>query len=262
MGVIPLASDVTVCKEDAAVLLTLANPPVNALHPELVAKVHEALLDVESQSDVRGVIITGSGSVFAAGGDIEFFRTLNRRNVGPYLLSVHAMQEQLARLEVPVIAAVNGAALGGGCELSMACDIRIAEQGSLFGLPETSLGVIPAAGGTQNLPRMVPIGTAKRMLFTGDRLTADEALAIGLVDKVVPQGRVVDEAIELVRRIAKNAPLAVAAAKKAIGRGLQMSVADGQRIEAQYFADLIETADVAEGIDAFFDKRQPSFVGR
>jgi enoyl-CoA hydratase len=141
----------------------------------------------------------------------------------------------------------------------MACDIRIADERAVFGQPEVTLGIIPGAGGTQNLPRLVPIGRAKRMLFTGERIDAQEALAIGLVDEVVAAGEVLAAARALAARIAANAPLAVAAAKRAVNLGLQMGVVDAHRLEASLFAGLVESDDFAEGIVAFFEKRPPDF---
>jgi enoyl-CoA hydratase/carnithine racemase len=194
-----------------------------------------------------------------AGGDIEYFKTLDRHRAERYVLGVQAMQDALQQLPQPVIAAINGTCLGGGCELAMACDIRIAEEQAEFGQPEVTLGIIPGAGGTQNLPRLVPLGRAKRLLFTGERIGAGEALAIGLVDEVVAMGEAQAAAQALARRIAANAPLAVAAAKRSVNLGLQMGLVDAHRLEASLFATLVETDDFAEGIRAFFDKRSPTF---
>jgi enoyl-CoA hydratase len=169
------------------------------------------------------------------------------------------MQDDIATLPQPVIAALNGTTLGGGCELAMACDIRIAEERVKLGQPEVTLGLIPGAGGTQALPRLVPLGRAKRMLFTGERITAAEAEAIGLVDEVVPTGQALERAIELGELIGRNAPLAVTAAKRAVAQGMQMSLLDANRLEATLFASLAESQDLAEGIRAFFEKRAPSF---
>jgi enoyl-CoA hydratase/carnithine racemase len=144
----------------------------------------------------------------------------------------------------------------------MACDIRIAEEHALLGQPEVTLGLIPGAGGTQALPRLVPLGRAKRLLFTGERITAAEAHAIGLVDEVVPTGTALDRAMELGEIIARNAPLAVTAAKRAVTLGMQMSLLDANRLEATLFASLAETDDLREGVRAFFEKRPPSFERR
>lgn len=245
---------------DTTVVLTIDNPPVNALHPDVAAALHVAVRDIDG-SDARCVVLTGAGRVFVAGGDIEHLRTLRRGEAEPYVLAVQAMQDHLGLLHQPVIAAVNGAALGGGSELALACDIRIAAENARFGFPEVTLGLIPGAGGTQNLPRLLPLGRAKRLLFTGERISAAEALALGLVDEVVPEGMALDAALELAARIGANAPLAVAAAKRAVNLGLQMSLTDGQRLEAGLFAGLVGTDDQLEGTSAFLEKRPPTFTG-
>ena len=208
------------------------------------------------------LVITGAGRHFVAGGDIEYFTGLDRRTAELYALGVQKMQDDLATLPIPVIAALNGTAVGGGCELAMACDIRLAEEQVLLGQPEVTLGLIPGAGGTQALPRLVPLGRAKRLLFTGERISAAEALSIGLVDEVVPPGKAVKRALKLAEAIAKNAPLAVTAAKRAVTLGMQMSLLDANRVEATLFASLVETRDFEEGVRAFFEKRSPSFENR
>jgi enoyl-CoA hydratase len=195
-----------------------------------------------------------------AGGDIEYFKTLDRSSSERYVLGIQRMQDALGLLPQPVIAAINGTALGGGCELAMACDIRVAAEQAVFGQPEVQLGIIPGAGGTQNLPRLVGAGRAKRLLFTGERISAATALEWGLCDEVVPAGAALSRAQELAAQIAANAPLAVAAAKKAVTLGLQMSLGDAHRFEASLFTTLVETRDFAEGIDAFFAKRPPTFT--
>ena len=244
----------------STVVLTIDNPPVNALHPDVAETLHAAIRDIDG-SDARCVVLTGAGRVFVAGGDIDHLQGLSRSEAEPYVLGVQAMQDHLGLLHQPVIAAINGAALGGGAELAMACDIRIAVESARFGFPEVTLGLIPGAGGTQNLPRLLALGQAKRMLFTGERITAGDAHALGLVDEVVPDGTALDAALGLAERIGANAPLAVAAAKRAVNLGLQMSLTDGQRLEASLFAGLIGTADQLEGTSAFLEKRPPKFTG-
>ncbi len=249
------------CRGCAAVI-TIDNPPVNALHPSVSDQILCALAEVSAMARIRGIVLTGRGRNFVAGGDIEFFPTLDRDSARRYALGIQAMQAELGSIDLPVIAAVNGYALGGGCELMMACDIRVAEASASFGQPEVRLGLIPGAGGTQNLPRLVPIGQAKRMLFTGCRIGAEQALAIGLVDQVVPDGQAVDAALAIVEEIGACAPLAVAQAKRAVNLGLSMSVADGHRLEAALFGDLFATEDLREGVQAFLQKRKPAFKAR
>jgi enoyl-CoA hydratase/carnithine racemase len=254
-----LASDVRLSIDGAIATITIDNPPVNALHPDVSAAIARHATAVADDPAVRCVVLTGAGKHFVAGGDIAFLRTLDRYRAERYVLGIQEMQDLLRRLPQPVVAAINGTALGGGCELAMACDIRIADERAMLGQPEVGLGIIPGAGGTQHLPRIVPSGRARRLVYTGDRITAAEALTIGLVDEVVPAGEALAAAHALAGRIARNAPLAVTAAKRAMTLGTQMSVIDGHRLEATLFAPLVETADFAEGTTAFFERRDPTF---
>jgi enoyl-CoA hydratase/carnithine racemase len=257
-----LAFEVTLERRDTTAIITIDNPPVNALHPDVAAAIAEQVAVVAAARELRALVLTGAGKHFMAGGDIEFFKTLNRSRAERYVLGVQRMQDDLATLPQPVIAALNGSALGGGCELAMACDIRIADERAVFGQPEVSLGLIPGAGGTQALPRLVGLGHAKRLLFTGERITAAAALGLGLVDEVVPAGTALESALKLASAIAANAPLAVTAVKRAVALGMQMSLLDANRVEAALFASLAETEDLAEGVRAFFERRPPVFEAR
>jgi enoyl-CoA hydratase len=254
-----LAFEVRLERREATAIITIDNPPVNALHPDVAAAIGERVAEIGADRTLRAVILTGAGKHFMAGGDVEFFKTLDRSSAERYVLGVQRMQDDLATLPQPVIAALNGTTLGGGCELAMACDIRIASEQVRLGQPEVSLGLIPGAGGTQALPRLVPLGQAKKLLFTGERIDAAEALRIGLVDEVVPKGAALERALELAAAIARNAPLAVTAAKRAVTLGTQMSLLDGNRVEATLFSSLAETGDLEEGVRAFFEKRTPNF---
>jgi enoyl-CoA hydratase/carnithine racemase len=253
-----LAFDVRLERDGHVATLTVDNPPVNALHPDVASALEERFAELDG--DVRAVVLTGAGRHFMAGGDIQYFRTLDRGNAEPYVLGIQRMQAAIGLLDQPVIAAINGTALGGGCELAMACDIRIAAESAVLGQPEVQLGIIPGAGGTQNLPRLVGPGRAKRLLFTGERISAAVALDWGLVDEVVPDGTALERAQAMGAAIAANAPLAVAAAKRAVNEGLQLNLADAHRLEASLFATLVETGDFLEGVDAFFAKRPPQFT--
>lgn len=253
---------ITTARRAATLVVTIDNKPVNALHPDVSDEILAAVEGAARNEEIRTLILTGTGKHFVAGGDIAFFQTLTSRTAELYALRIQQMQGALQTIPIPVIAAVNGTALGGGCELMMACDIRIAEAQALIGQPEVSLGIIPGAGGTQMLPRLVPQGVAKRMLFTGERITARDAQGIGLVDEVVDTGRALEAALSLAEKINANAPRAVAAAKRASTMGLQMSLADGLKLEAALFGALFETADVQEGVRAFLGKRKPDFQGR
>jgi enoyl-CoA hydratase len=248
-------------RQAATVVITIDNKPVNALHPDVSDEILAAVEAAARDDQVRSLILTGTGKHFVAGGDIAFFQTLTPGTAELYALRIQQMQNALQTLPVPVIAAVNGTALGGGCELMMACDIRIAEEQSLIGQPEVGLGIIPGAGGTQMLPRLVPWGVAKRLLFTGQRIGAREAQRIGLVDEVVDTGKALSSALTLAGQINASAPRAVAAAKRAVNLGLQMALTEGQKLEAALFGQLFNTSDVKEGVRAFLDKRKPEFRG-
>ena len=253
---------ISTARQAATVVITIDNKPVNALHPDVSDEILAAVEDAARDETIRALILTGAGKHFVAGGDIAFFQTLSPRTAELYALRIQQMQGVLQTIPIPVIAAINGTALGGGCELMMACDIRIAEEQALIGQPEVQLGIIPGAGGTQMLPRLVPQGVAKRLLFTGERITARDAQSIGLVDEAVETGHALDAALSLAEKINANAPRAVAAAKRASTMGLQMSLADGLKLEAALFGALFETADVREGVQAFLNKRRPNFQGR
>lgn len=244
-------------------VVTIDNPPVNAFHPRVAEALIEVFDELERRKPKpRAVVLTGAGKYFMAGGDIKFFQTLDETSAERYARRIQICQEILLHHEAPVIAALNGSALGGGCELMMACDIRIAGEDAVFGQPEVTLGVIPGAGGTQNLPRLVPIGAAKKLLFTGERISAAEALRIGLVDQVTSTNTVLDEAMALAQRIAKNAPLAVSAAKRAVNLGLQLNLSEALRLEARLLGELFRSEDVREGIAAFVEKRPADFLGK
>jgi enoyl-CoA hydratase/carnithine racemase len=255
-----LASEVRSERRGPVVVVTVDNPPVNALHPDVAEAIGARCHEASEDPDVRAIVLTGAGDKhFMAGGDIDFIRTLDAYRAERYVFAVQRMQDQLGLLPQPVVAALNGTTLGGGLELAMACDIRIAEEHAVFGQPEVSLGIIPGAGGTQNLPRLIPVGQAKKLLFTAERITAAEALAVGLVEEVVPRGTALDRAVELGEVIARNAPAAVAAAKRAVNLGLQTDLVDGHRVEGSLFAPLVETDDFEEGMRAFVEKRAPRY---
>jgi enoyl-CoA hydratase len=246
----------------AVTVLTVDHPPVNALHPDLAAALRSHLDEIGDDPEIRAVVLAGAGKHFMAGGDIAYFKTLDRHRAERYVLAIQSMQDVISTLPQPVIAAIDGTCLGGGLELAMACDVRIAAEHAIFGLPEVTLGIIPGAGGTQNLARLVGVGQAKRLLLSGERVDAAEALRLGLVEEVVASGAALDVALALARRIARNAPLAVAAAKRAINLGLGASPLDGQRIEASLFAPLAASEDFSEGIAAFFERRDAVFHRR
>jgi enoyl-CoA hydratase len=256
-----LASEMRFENHGSIAVITLDNPPVNALPPPVFEWIR-AVLEELDQSDCRCVVLHGKGRCFASGADIRFLTELDEKSAFAYILSVQAVQERIQLLRQPVLAALHGAVLGGGCELAMACDIRIADQAATFGFPEVTLGIIPGAGGTQALPRLIGLGMAKRLLFSGERITASEAHQLGLVEQVVARGVALETAMELAGAISRNAPLAVAAAKRAVNLGSNMSLTDGTRLEATLFTGLVASADMTEGTNAFLEKRAPRFEGK
>lgn len=240
-------------------VVTIDNPPVNALHPDVAADIERAAREVEKDTALRSMILTGEGRCFVAGGDIRYFTEIDRRGAAEMALRVQRMQNVLFDLRVPVIAAVNGHALGGGLELLLSCDFAVAEEQAKIGVTEVQLGLIPGAGGTQMLFSALPFGTAKRLLFTGDRLTAADAARWGLVDQVCGQGTSVEVALEIASRINSAGPLAVEAAKRSANFRLRHSLDEGHRREVDIFSALFETTDHREGINAFLERRSPSY---
>lgn len=248
-------------------VMTLNRPEsMNAFSSELIAAVGDAWVRVRDDGDIRSVIMTGAGDrAFSAGADLKEMASRNAAD-GPQRNTFWDQGEpQLYRgLELwkPIIAAVNGFALGGGCETAMSCDIRIASETASFGLPEVARGIIPGAGGTQRIPRLVPFGIALELLMTGRRIPADEAYRIGLVNHVVPPDQLMDKALEIAGEIGANAPLAVMAAKEAAYRGLNTTLQEGLRIENFESMAIRHTEDAKEGPRAFAEKREANYQGR
>jgi enoyl-CoA hydratase len=235
---------------------------LNALNATVIEELGDAVTRIETDAAVRGVILTGAGQkAFVAGADIS-----ELANQGPIEGKARSLrgQDVFRRLEncgKPVIAAVNGFALGGGCELAMACHIRIAAEHAKFGQPEVKLGIGPGYGGTARLPRLVGRGRALELLLTGGMIDAAEAYRIGLVNKVVPGARLIDEAEVVLRAIQENGPLAIRACLEAVDAGLEMSIDQALLLEANLFGLLSATADMKEGTKAFLEKRKPAFKG-
>jgi enoyl-CoA hydratase len=250
--------------DGAVATITISREKVrNALNGATIAEIGAALAAVEADTALRVAILTGAGKAFAAGADINELRALPSANAAREL-SEHGHQVGLliARMSKIVIAAVNGFALGGGCELAMSCDIRLAASSARFGQPEINLGIIPGWGGTQRLTRLAGSGMSKLLNLTGDMIDAEEALRIGLVERVYPDVELLDAARALARQIASKAPLAVAAIKQAIDRGQDMALADACMYEAALFGSIAATADAKEGTAAFLEKRAPTWEGR
>lgn len=248
---------VEVSKQGHVGIVTMNRPEtLNALSSAVFADLLKAFDVVENDEEIYVVVVTGAGRSFVAGADISEMATMNvveGKNFGD--LGNQAML-RLERMEKPTIAAINGFALGGGCELSMACDIRIASEKAKFGQPEVGLGITPGFGGTQRLARLVGPGMAKQLIYTAKNIKADEALRIGLVNTVYPAQELLPAAEKLAGTIAKNAPIAVRACKKAINDGLQVDMDRAVTIEEKLFGSCFETADQKEGMGAFLEKRK------
>lgn len=248
---------VEVSKQGHVGIVTMNRPEtLNALSSAVFADLLKAFDVVENDEEIYVVVVTGAGRSFVAGADISEMATMNvveGKNFGD--LGNQAML-RLERMEKPTIAAINGFALGGGCELSMACDIRIASEKAKFGQPEVGLGITPGFGGTQRLARLVGPGMAKQLIYTAKNIKADEALRIGLVNAVYPAQELLPAAEKLAGTIAKNAPIAVRACKKAINDGLQVDMDRAVTIEEKLFGSCFETADQKEGMGAFLEKRK------
>jgi enoyl-CoA hydratase len=236
--------------------VTVNRPSVrNALNSATMRELRELFEQIKNDEAVRVVILTGSGDkAFVAGADINELATLAPVAGKDYSLAGQAVFDSIEHLGKPVIAAVNGYALGGGCELAMACTFRIASENALFGQPEVKLGIIPGYGGTQRLARLVGSGQAAQILMTGEMINAEEALRIGLVNQVVPRGALIETAEAIAKKILANAPLAVEFCLDALGRGMEL--------EATLFGLCCATEDMKEGTKAFLEKRAPNFRGK
>ncbi|QYJ17238.1 Short-chain-enoyl-CoA hydratase [Rubrobacter xylanophilus DSM 9941] len=249
--------------EDGIAVLTIdRQEKLNALNPQVTEEIGQTLLDLEREAP-RAIIVTGAGDrSFVAGADIEAMSTMSPLEAKRFAEMGHAAMALLDRTPVPTIAAVNGYALGGGCEIALACDIRVAAENAVFGFPEVSLGILPGMGGTQRLPRLVGPAVAKELIFTGRRISAGEARRIGLVNRVVPRGEALEAAREIAAEIAANAPLAVRHAKAAANRAFDVDLISGLEYEADQFSLLFATEDAREGMGAFIERRKPAFEGR
>ena len=232
-------------------------PALNALNCEVLKELEQTFASVDYKS-CRCIVLTGAGKrAFVAGADIGEMEPMTREQAAALGELGNRVFRMVETLPVPVVAAVNGYALGGGCELAMACDIRIASDNAVFGQPEVSLGITPGFGGTQRLPRIVGYGVAKELLYTAEKISAARALEIGLVNKVVPSDGLMKEAMRLASKIARNAPIAVQAVKSAITGGVEVDMDSAIAVEIPRFASCFETADQHNAMSAYLEKRKP-----
>jgi enoyl-CoA hydratase len=257
-------SVLSVHREDAVVTLTLDRPDkLNTLDETLLRELLNAVSALDGDSSVRAAIVTGAGQkAFAAGADIAAMSTMTATEARRFADLGHRVGAAIEQARIPFIAAVNGVALGGGCELALACDFIYASDTARLGQPECNLGIMPGFGGTQRLPRRVGVGRARALCMTGDIIGAEEALRIGLVDAVVAHADLLPKVREIATKIASKAPLAIAAIKRSILRGEDSSLPSANELEAASFASLFASEDQREGMRAFLDKRPARFLGK
>lgn len=250
-------------KKDAILIVTVSRErALNALNREVIAELQQLFSFYWSDEAVRCVIITGAGEkAFVAGADISELADVDVRSGTELSARGLYLMKTIQNFPKPVIAAINGFALGGGCELAMACDIRLASERARLGQPEVNLGLIPGYGGTQRLPRLVGRGKAMQMIFTGDMIDAAEAYRVGLVDEVYPPEQLMEKAMGMAKTICAKGPIAVALAKECINRGLDGTLTAGCDLEKANFGQVCGTGDKNEGCEAFLEKRKPDFTG-
>jgi len=248
-------------RDDAVATIRLDRPPANALSREVALELSDAARAVATDG-TRAVVIWGGERIFAAGADIRAMADLGPDEITSHVGALETACRDIEGIPKPVIAAINGFALGGGCEVAISCDLRFAADDARIGLPEIRLGVIPGSGGTQRLPRLIGLAAARRMVFSGDHVTADEALVIGLVDRVSPRAETYAAAVESARAYAGGPTRAYAAAKRSLAVSLGTDLETGLGIEREAFAELFATQDQKEGMRAFLEKRDPTFEGR
>lgn len=250
-------------EKDQIVILTLNRPRVlNAINMNMLKELAQALAIIRSRDDVRVIIITGFGEKsFSTGADLKERVSFNGDKVKEYILKIRDLFTSIEDINIPVIAGINGLALGGGAELSLACDIRIASSEAFFGLTETRLAIIPGAGGTQRLPRIVGPGIAKELIFTGRKIGAEEAFRLGLFNRICKVNLLIEECLKTAQMICSAGPIAIEQAKYAIKHGLEVRLKDGLEIESKAYFMTINTKDRLEGLNAFYEKRKPLYKG-
>ena len=232
---------------------------MNALNSRTLEELREAISQLKDDDAVRVIIITGEGKAFVAGADIAEMKDMTGEQAEEFSRTGQKVFNKIAKIKKPVIAAVNGFALGGGCELAMACDIRIASEKAKLGQPEVNLGVIPGFAGTQRLSRLVGAAKAKELIFTADMVDAQTALSIGLVNQVVPVEQLMDVCMEMAKKIASKGPKAVKLAKKVINEGVEEKLEKGSEYETQEFGECFASGQAKEGMSAFLEKRKPNW---
>jgi enoyl-CoA hydratase len=251
-------------KQGNVAVVTVNRPKaLNALNAATLAELGQVFDQLAADADVYAVILTGAGEkAFVAGADISFMQSLTAMEARNFALLGQEVFNKIEKLPQPVIAAINGFALGGGCELAMSCDIRVASESAKFGQPEVNLGVPPGFAGTQRLPRLVGKGVAKELLYTADMIDASEAYRIGLVNKVYPVEQLMEAVMKMANKIAAKGQVAIRLTKSAVNEGLEMDLARGMAYEAEIFGLAFSTTDQKEGMAAFLEKRKAEFTGK
>ncbi|HEY5599740.1 MAG TPA: enoyl-CoA hydratase [Candidatus Manganitrophaceae bacterium] len=246
--------------DERVATVTISNPPANVLTTPLMSELEKVIDELSSADGVKAVVLTGSGTLFIAGADIKEIASITSSKQGEALAKRgQAVFDKIEQMRKPVIAAITGFCLGGGMELAMACHIRIAGDRARLGQPEINLGIIPGFGGTQRLPRLVGKAKAMELILTGDMINAQEAKALGLINKVVPEGEVLKQAQGLAKKIASKGKRAIEGSLRAIQEGTAQTLSAGLSLEAQLFGQICQTDDMKEGLSAFVEKRQPKF---
>lgn len=250
-------------QDSVAVVVFTRAEAANALSVQMLQEINEALEAIHYDHSIRAVIVTGEGEkAFCAGADLKERKGMNEEETRKTIALIGKTVNRFESLAQPVIAAINGVAFGGGLELALACDIRMASSTAKIGLTETALGIIPGAGGTQRLPRLIGMGKAKELIYTARRLSAEEAYQYGIIEHIVEPQDLLEQAKELAREIAKNAPLSLIQAKTAINQGMQTDISTGLQIESLAYSRLLHTEDRLEGLKAFQEKRSPVYSGK
>ena len=259
-----MADYLTVEQNGAVAEVTINRPEkMNALNTATVMELYQEMKVLEGNEAIRCVILTGAGEkAFAAGADVTEIQKHNEVSGTIFAQRGQKVFRFIERMSKPVIAAVNGYALGGGCELAMACHVRIASENARFGQPEINLGIIPGYGGTQRLPRLIGLSHALYLLLTGEMISAQKALELGLVVEVIPAGELLKRARELAQQLAEKAPVAVSLILKAVNQGINLPMDSALNLEAELFGAACQTEDMKEGIQAFLEKRKAQFKGR
>jgi enoyl-CoA hydratase/carnithine racemase len=250
-----------VAREESFAVITLNRPPANAISAQLIQELNDAVSSFADDDAVRSIIITGSGEkIFCAGADLG--SAFGGGNVDAFMQFGNAVLRKIERFGKPVIAAVNGHALGGGCEIAMACHFRLLKEGARMGQTESNLGIIPGFGGTQRMPRLIGRTKALEFMILGTQIPAEECLALGLVNRLSKDGKTLDDAKALARQIGKRPPIATRLTIEAVDDGLEAPIDQALEMETRHFLKVLRTEDAAEGIQAFFGKRDPQFKGK